>query len=39
MKAKIEKMKNEYGGEIGVIAIALAAVLAYAFWGSLIINN
>lgn len=38
MKARIVKMKNEYGGELTVILIALAAVLAYAFWGSLLIK-
>lgn len=38
MKAKILKLKREYSGEVGVVAVVFAAVLAYAYWGSLLIN-
>ena len=38
MKAKIRKVRQEYGGEISVIALVLVAVLGYAYWGSMFIN-
>lgn len=38
MKARINKVKKEYGGEIGVAAIVTAAVVGYSYWGSMLLN-
>jgi hypothetical protein len=38
MKARILKVKKEYGGELSVIALVLGVVLGYTYWGSLLIN-
>ncbi len=34
MKARIRRVKNDYGPEIGVILAVLTAVVGYAYWGS-----
>jgi hypothetical protein len=39
MRARINKVRREYGVEIGVAALVMTAVMAYAYFGSLLLGS
>ncbi len=38
MKARINKVKQEYGAELGAAVAVTSAIVGYAYWGSLLLN-
>ena len=38
MKARIKKVRKEYGAEMAAVAIAAVVVVGYAYWGSLLVG-
>jgi hypothetical protein len=39
MKARIQKVRKNYGVELGVVAIVMTVVVAYAFFGSMMLGK
>lgn len=38
MKARINKVKKEYGSELAVVALVAVVVVGYAYWGSMLLG-
>ncbi len=39
MKARIQKVRKEYSVELGVALLVMTAVVAYSYFGSLMLNS
>ncbi len=39
MKARVRKVKKEYGSELLIMLLVLVVVSGYAYWGSLLLGH